>query len=183
MSRDEPKPDAPESLRAEVYVGALRIEYRRAGAGPAVLLLRAARNEASFHWLALRCRVFEPLHSGPAASGDGSLTTSIRGFLDGLGLQRVAILADGALAAEALWLAISDPDRVARVVIVVAGKADPHSTDALSLEPLERSGLAVLLVRAPGGLDRIPAAERERVLRFVAASDRPPLAIPPALHI
>lgn len=108
-----------EAVRAEVRAGDRVTRYLRAGAGRVVLLLRPAPVAAAWASaaaeLAARCRVIVP--DIPEAP---DLTAWLGDFLDGLGLDRVTVLADPALGEAAREFAALEPDRVALLAEVPA---------------------------------------------------------------
>jgi hypothetical protein len=125
--------------------------YRRAGAGPPVLLL--ANAAASAAWLprlvdplAREFRVYLPV-AVPSADGvrcvaGGPLIDPVawlRDVVDGLGLVRPAIVSDADFAATAFGFAVADPDRVGRLA-VVAG----HNGQTFHTATLHTAGFAAL---------------------------------------
>lgn len=101
------------AVEAVLMTGGDEIPYRRAGHGrPVVLLTRDAR---LFDLLARRVRVVQPLE----VPGDPEGTVWhrwLQGLVDGLGLDRPALVVDPLLAGPARRLAILDPDRFGAVV-------------------------------------------------------------------
>ncbi|HEV2148336.1 MAG TPA: hypothetical protein VGR37_13105 [Longimicrobiaceae bacterium] len=176
MPVDTDTGSARETVQAVVLAGTSRIPYRRAGSGEHVLLLQGAAQGGDAPPLlaavARRFRVFVPELPGDGRPGDAPLAARLRGFLDGAGLRRVHLVADEASAAEALWLALSEPERVHRLAIVLAENADPAFPAGLPLERFAQSGQPLLVVRreaAPrdgGGAGE--ASADERIVRFLA---------------
>jgi pimeloyl-ACP methyl ester carboxylesterase len=143
----------PPIVRAAVHAAGTRMGYWRGGSGPAVLLVHAWAADADEHapWLralAARLRLFAPY---PAVSesdeGEQSLSLRLRHFLDGVGLERVSVIADQASAAEVLWLALAEPERIARIALVLPEHADATCPDWLPPDRLERSRQPVLVMR------------------------------------
>lgn len=106
-----------EAVRAEVRAGDRVTRYLRAGAGQVVLLLRPGSAAAAWSpaaaELAARHRVIVPDVPEPPEFGGW-----LGGFLDGLGLEGVTILADPSLGGSAREFAAAEPDRVALLVEV-----------------------------------------------------------------
>jgi pimeloyl-ACP methyl ester carboxylesterase len=106
-------------LWAEVRARQRVMRYRRSGAGRSLLLLQTDRDAATL-WPELgnaldgTFRVITPVV--PSAVAD--LVAWLADFAEGLGLARVALLAGGELCIPALELALLDPDRFARAVLV-----------------------------------------------------------------
>jgi pimeloyl-ACP methyl ester carboxylesterase len=143
-------------IEAVVQTGSFETTYRRAGYGGAVLLLvgdAGAAGDWLFDQLAARFRTIAPLQ--PAGIEDGSYATFepwLRGVIDGLGLQRPALVAGVADAAQLLRFAAVDPERVDRVALII------HSGNGRGRNPtLDHAAAAashpLLLVRVPGPED------------------------------
>lgn len=168
--------------RATLRSGGLETRYLRAGVGRPVLLL-AGRPERTpvpaqlFRALADGFRVVWPAMpraASPAGRGAARPTPStawLRGLVDGLGLGRCALVADGSFGLAAAWFALSDPLRVAGLVLVVPEALDPAAPlDAVS-SLLVGTNQPVMLVRAEpppsgGGLEE---GVVQRVIRFLEA--------------
>jgi len=61
----------------------------------------------------------------PEIPTDGPRFTSwLRGFIDGIGLAPVTLIASGPICVSAMEFTLSDPERVQRLVLVPAGQAD-----------------------------------------------------------
>jgi hypothetical protein len=106
-------------VRAADYV----TRYVRHGAGKPVVVLDLADGTL---WpeltdaLAAGHRVILP--EAPAA--EAHFAAWLRGFLDGMGLPAVTLIAAGPFCLPALEFALLDPDRLERLVLVPAGAAD-----------------------------------------------------------
>jgi pimeloyl-ACP methyl ester carboxylesterase len=171
--------DPLETVRATVHAGRIRMDYWHAGRGSPLLLLRGRDDgEAAPRtpWLSTLTRSFRVLApdllASTGAEARPAVATCLRGFLDGLGLERVAVVTDGSTAAEVLWLALSEPERVDRIVIVIPEDADPECPDGLAAERFEQSRQPILIVRmnppdAPASA-AYAAAEQERMLHFLS---------------
>lgn len=113
-----------ELARARVHDGVRETAYVRAGTGAWLLLL--APVAARHHWL-VRCsadfRVLAPEPPpGVCVTRDvGTLLTSfvpwLAGFLDGLGIGTVDVIADGPFASPAYCFSLVEPARVGRLTL------------------------------------------------------------------
>ncbi|MFZ5723079.1 MAG: alpha/beta fold hydrolase [Pseudomonadota bacterium] len=117
------------------------LHFRRAGAGSPLLLLHAnpgdSRDyEAVFTALAAHFDVIAPDWPGYGASaplaGEAAsamaLHRTLTGFLDALGLERVALIGNSVGGYAAARLAIEQPQRVSKLVLVSPGGFTPHNT-------------------------------------------------------
>ena len=155
---NQPIPGAT-AVRAAVDAGALTTSYLRAGGGAAVLLLRAPRRDGAadplFGALAERFRVIAPDACAPAPARDGvpdpPFSSWLRDFLDGLGLTRASIVAEEELGLRALSFALSDPARVASLVLLFRDAPDPLLPGGDGADLLGRSGHPLLVVRLVAG--------------------------------
>ena len=105
-------------VEAVVVTGVLETPYRRAGRGATVLLLGAS---GLFDELAESLRVVEPLRLPEAPAGVGELGEAgwrewLRGLVDGLGVDRPALVVDAGLEASVLRAVDGDPDRYGPVI-------------------------------------------------------------------
>lgn len=96
-----------------VTIGRLETPYRRSGAGRPILLLAAV--PGLFEELATGFRVIEPLRV-PVRPGDAAWAAWLQGVIDGLGLDRPALVVDASCADAARRLAAVDPLRVGPVL-------------------------------------------------------------------
>jgi hypothetical protein len=103
-------------MEAVIHAGAVETRYRRAGQGPQLLLLTA---DADAEWVAgvipllvARFRVFVP--EVPADAGPGWL----RGLIDGLGLDRPALVAGLTLSSLLDRFLETDADRPERIALI-----------------------------------------------------------------
>jgi hypothetical protein len=140
-------------IEAVVQTGSFETTYRRAGYGGAVLLLvgdAVGAGDWLFDQLAARFRTIAPLR--PAGIEGGSYATFepwLRGVIDGLGLQRPALIAGVPDAAPVLRFAAVDPERVARIVLVIHGgngRGRNPALDDVAAEPPH----PLLLIGIPG---------------------------------
>jgi pimeloyl-ACP methyl ester carboxylesterase len=164
----------PEVVRAAVHAAGARMEYWRGGSGPAVLLTHASTADPDWHapWLRVlagRFRVFAPY---PWGEEDQPLALRLQHFLDGLGLERVGVITDQTHAAEVLWLALAEPERIERIVIVLPEHPDPECLAWLPPDRIERSRQPVLVMRLAAlgaAAPTLPAeAAMDRMLSFLA---------------
>jgi pimeloyl-ACP methyl ester carboxylesterase len=170
-------------IEAVVQTGPVETSYRRAGAGPPVLLLvETAEAEAGdwlFDQLAGRFRTIAPTLPVRLDGAGMDPTTDrvelegwLRGLIDGLGLERPAVVAGAARGTSLLRFLALDPERVARVALVqllatagtvpslalfdTVGSEDPHP---------------VLVLELPGPEDEDGrTATLESLMRFLAAT-------------
>lgn len=98
---------------AVLVAGTFETPYRRAGRGPSVLLL--AQGTGLLEALAGELRIFEPLRV-PAEPGAPEWIAWLHGLLDGLGLERPAVVVDAGGAEPVRQLAAAAPDRLGPVV-------------------------------------------------------------------
>jgi len=138
----------PAESWAEVRAHNQVMRYRRAGSGRSTLLLRPEANAGAL-WpeltVSLRTsfRVIEPVVPRLVSDAAAWLTD----FLDGLGLEQVALVAADELILPALELALLDPERVARLVFV---PVDRDGTGRLDLVLASSArGLAAPLLVSP----------------------------------
>jgi hypothetical protein len=126
------------------------MRYRRSGAGRVVVMIGRLGGEP---WpglgdaLAARFRVIEP--DVPERADLGWLA----GFLDGLGMRRLAVVAADPWCVPLLQLVADDVDRFARVVLVPDGACE---TGAAHEDAIVAAGSVVPLLVAPREL---PAAD------------------------
>jgi hypothetical protein len=131
---------------AEVRAHDQVMRYRRAGAGRPVVVLRGAPDAL---WpelesdLAARFRVLTP-----ELSDDGGDTTArARDFLEGVGLDRVTLLAAEPFCVAALELVLLDACQVERLVLVPAGAPGETGLDGTLSTALAGVGVPLLVVR------------------------------------
>ena len=141
-------------IEAVVQTGAFETPYRRAGRGGPVLLLvggGAPAGQRLFDDLARRFRTIAPLLP-PWLAGDGgpgeSFDEWLRGLIDGLGLQRPALVAEADHGPVLLRFAGLDPDRVERIALVLYGPSEGPAEQALR-EAAAAALHPVLVVRIP----------------------------------
>ena len=117
----------PAETLAEVRAHDPVMRYRRAGAGRPLVVLRGG---ADALWpeleseLATRFRVLTP-----EMSGDGDVAARAHDFLEGVGLDRVALLAAEPFCIAALELVLLDACEVERLVLVPSGAGGDTGLD------------------------------------------------------
>jgi pimeloyl-ACP methyl ester carboxylesterase len=142
-----PNPPSTTAL-AEVRAHDQVMRYRRAGAGRPLLVLRPVLDPESL-WPELEAsltgafRVLTP--EVPAGCDD--IAAWLGGFLEGVGLDRVSLLAADGCCLPALELALLGSDRVERLVLVPAGHAGETGLDGTLATSLDGIGIPLLVVR------------------------------------
>jgi len=118
---------------ATVTAGGVDTEYLRCGRGPALVLLTERGDEA---WTGSVVQELSRdfLVLAPRRPPDVTFADWLAGFLDGLGITRATIVAEGSELAPAITFAQADGLRVARVVLLLRGATDlaPLATPAPS---------------------------------------------------
>lgn len=109
--------------RATVTVGAIETSYQRAGTGrPLVLLVPPPPDVTVLTPLLARWRVIVPESTSvlalPGAPGSTPFATWLRGFLDGLGLQRACVVADASVAVALATVRAQQPELIDHVEII-----------------------------------------------------------------
>jgi len=140
---DVTPPDAVPAIEAVVQAGATETHYRRAGSGPAVLLLfpggaddpPAAR---LFARLARRFRVIAPRPPASVraaacfAGGDPTPVADwLRDLIDGLGLVRPGLVVCHAFGPAALAFSRTDPGRAGALVTLSRDASVPNGAAIL----------------------------------------------------
>jgi pimeloyl-ACP methyl ester carboxylesterase len=151
MPFDSHPPAPPEIVLATVHAGGEEMHYGRLGTGPSLLLVMPEAADSGYRArlveaLSKRFRVYVPPSPG-CGEGGAPAALLLQRFLDGLGLERVCVVADASCAAEVLWLAQTDPERIERVALVLPEAADPTIPATLPVLGNEPNGSAMLLVR------------------------------------
>jgi pimeloyl-ACP methyl ester carboxylesterase len=166
-------PTQPAETLAEVRAHDQVMRYRRAGAGRPLLVLRGA-GEHDALWpeldaeLVAHHRVFIP--ELPAECDD--LAAFVADFLEGLGLDRVVVLAAEPCCLSALELALLDASRVERLVLVPGGGAGETGLDGTLATTVTGAAVPLLVVRR--GLS---AADALPLLRTFLDDVRHPTAV------
>jgi pimeloyl-ACP methyl ester carboxylesterase len=151
----------PTGTLAEVRAHDQVMRYHRAGAGRPIVLLRAAEGRESI-WpeldaqLVARYRVFTP--ELPPDCGD--VAGWMKDFLEGVGLDRVLLVAADPCCLAALELALLGPEQIERLVLVPEGRAGETGLDGTLATTLAGVTVPLLVVRRG-----LPAAEALPLLR------------------
>jgi pimeloyl-ACP methyl ester carboxylesterase len=143
----------PEVEDKFVTVAGLRTRYIEQGGGPAVILLHGAslgsaadvwkRNLAPLAAFGLRVIAYDQpgfgLSDDPPEWGIGFRTAFILKFMDALGIDKAALVGHSQAGNMAAELALSNPDRVTKLVVLGTGSLLPRLPDA---EGAKKSGPA-----------------------------------------
>jgi pimeloyl-ACP methyl ester carboxylesterase len=146
------------------------MRYRRVGAGRPLVVLRGAADGDAL-WpeldapLAARFRVLVP----ELPEGCDDLAAWIGAFLEGVGLDRVTLLAAEPCCLAALEVALLDPHRVERLALVPAGVATETGLDGTLATTLAGATVPLLVVRRG-----LPADEAIPLLRHFLEHGREP---------
>lgn len=109
-------------------VGDVETSYQRGGQGDAVLVLLPPREAARLAPLASQLRVVIPdsisILALPALGESEAFAHWLRGFLDGLGLLNVTVVASPALEPELRRFVAMHPDHVRRLLWVEGAVVD-----------------------------------------------------------
>jgi pimeloyl-ACP methyl ester carboxylesterase len=159
-----------EVVEAVVEAGGQETAYRRAGTGrPVVLLLRAAPagtaswTDPLFTRLAAEFRVV-----APALPSSRALTGWVRDLVDGLGLDRPAVVVDASVAAEMVPVVASDDDRCRTFIVLHPtreGLPERGATVAYRSGDARRMRLLELCLDSGAGLDEVEVASLVDFLR------------------
>jgi hypothetical protein len=98
--------------------------------------------------------------------------------MDGLGLARVSVVAQGRFAVPALGFSLVDPERVGRLALVFRDEHDPDFPLAAATDRFAVASISLLVLRVATN-DGVsgPRAERslDPLLRFLTGTDAPAL--------
>jgi pimeloyl-ACP methyl ester carboxylesterase len=140
--------------KASVHAGGTTTNYLRAGSGDVVVLLGESFSDPEIDplvaVLASAHRVVIPELACPKrANGTPAVAFSswLRSFLDGLGVTQASIVARDGTALAALAFALTDADRVSRLVISFRDAPDPLDARNALAEQLEEACCRLLVVR------------------------------------
>lgn len=152
----------PSDSFAQVRSADYTTRYIRVGAGQPVVIVDATMDPGAL-WpeligrLADRGRVILPEVHG----GHDRFTPWLRSFLDGMGLPPVTLIATGELCLAALEFALLEPERVRRLVLVPAGRAEETGLASVITPSVGVSSVSMLVVRRDcPPADAIPLIER-----------------------
>lgn len=138
----------PGDSYAEVRAHDQVMRYRRAGTGRPLLVLRSSL-EAQPFWAELDAALvgaFRVLIPDVPTTGV-DVAAWMRDFLEGVGLERVTIIADDSLCITALELVLLNADQVERMVLVPAGTASETGLDGTLATSLAGVAVPLLVVR------------------------------------
>ena len=161
----------PAETLAEVHAHDQVMRYRRVGAGRPLVVLRRTSDalwpelEAD---LVTRFRVFTPELSSDCAD----LAAWVGDFLEGVGLDRVTLLAADPCCLAALEVALLDGYRVERLVLVPSGTAGETGLDGALASTLAGVSVPLLVVRRG-----LAVAEALRFLGHFLEPDPRPTAV------
>jgi hypothetical protein len=123
--------------------------YVRRGVGRPVVVLRTGEEDNSELWpelvdtLAARCRVILP----EAPGANAGFVSWMRGFLEGVGLLPVTLIAAGPFCVPALEFALLDQERLVGLVLVPHGRAEETGLSGALGTAAQTRALPVLVVR------------------------------------
>ena len=163
--------DSSTETLAEVRAHDRVMRYRRAGAGRPLIILRGSADalwpELDAH-LVTRHRVVTPALPPDCAD----LAAWVGGFLEGVGLERVTLIATDPCCLAALELALLDGQRIERLVLVPSGTAAETGLDGALATSLAGVSVPLLVVRRGLG-----APDAMRLLRDFLEPDAPPAIV------
>jgi hypothetical protein len=189
------KAGPPVLVRAQVFAGDVSISYVQAGEGRPVVVLGASPESDTTRLLFLErlsrhLRVLAPaMEDGAraAAGEDGGTRVAfsrwLRGFIDGLGLGPVGLVAEEAFGVPALAFSLADPERVERVALVLRDEPDPSTAPGTTRDTFAGTETPVMVLRVGAGdrePDSWPATCSADLVGFLtAAVEAPPGSIGP----
>lgn len=186
-------PAMPEVIDAIVQAGRVETPYCCAGRGRRILVL-SSRTTADplihevFSALAPRFRVLAPTctpagrDSAALLAGGAGAAVWLRDVMDGLGLTRPSIVADECVGITALSFALSDPERVDRLVLLRRDRSDPVLQESVLGDPPGSAGHPLLVIWAdPGdGASCMDPGVTGELIRFLEAPAVEPVLAPGA---
>jgi hypothetical protein len=133
------------------------MRYHRSGAGRPVIVLRSARGDSLWPeldaCLGVAFRVITPVV--PAEHAD--LARWIGGFLEGVGLDRVTVVATDEFCLPALELVLLGAEQVERLVLVAAGTSTETALDGTLATSLDGASVPLLVMRrGHAAVDALP---------------------------
>jgi hypothetical protein len=149
------------TVRARVYTEGMEIPYMRAGRGPVAILLPcrapSCRSTPSqeetplFLKLATILRVIAPLVAPPAGRHEGERW--LRGIIDGLGLDRPAVVVDRGLVPLVVRCLRRDPQRIGAVLVLPEPEDIPGILEWMDRFVRDAAGLPGAVTHPqPGGV-------------------------------
>ncbi|HEX6535839.1 MAG TPA: hypothetical protein VF041_14670 [Gemmatimonadaceae bacterium] len=133
---------------ARVRVGDCTTRYLRRGVGRPVVVLRATDCDGEL-WpplldaIAAHHRLILP----EAPCADAAFASWFRGFADGIGLPPATMIAADAYCVPALELALLEPERLDRLVLVPRGRAEESGVAGSLSTAARQQALPILVVR------------------------------------
>jgi pimeloyl-ACP methyl ester carboxylesterase len=153
---------SPYDSRAQVRTADHTTRYSRIGTGRPVLVLDAQGFAATL-WLELierlaqHHRVIVP--EVPVA--EPRFSAWLRGFVEGMGLPPMTLVAAGDLCLRSLEYALLDPERIERLVLVPSGGGDETGLAGVLTPSVGAADIAILILRRDcAAAEAIPALER-----------------------
>ena len=151
---DETLTDAPDAARpfegcAQVRTADHTTRYVRLGAGQPVVVVDATSN-ASGLWPGLADRLAEGrrvIIPEVPGGNDSRFAPWLRGFIDGMGIPPMVLLAMGSLCVPSLEFALLEPERVSRLVLIPSGSADETGLAGAVTSTSSAATVLVLVVR------------------------------------
>jgi hypothetical protein len=178
-------------VEALLQTGPVVTAYLRAGRGPALMLLRdPSRHGASDPLLRLLAGTFKVtapdlgFRARSAGKPEGPFLSSrswLQAFMEGVGLERPAVVADAHLEAGLIHLLTTDARRVGRVALLVgaseAAAGFPPLPESSSIPGAREEAASgpVQVIRLPASSDGLPEpAARRRLSTFLGADGASP---------
>jgi pimeloyl-ACP methyl ester carboxylesterase len=158
---------------AQVLAADHLTRYTRTGTGNPVLLLdigacsadTAGEDGARWPELLERIAMSHRLIVPEIPIATPRFASWLRGFIDGLGLAPIRLVAAGAVCVSALEFVLSDPDRVERLLLVPAGSSEEPGLAGV-VHPADTSAdVPILVVRRDHPRDEAA----EAIMRFLAS--------------
>ena len=133
---------------AQVCSADYTTRYIRVGVGEPVVIVDATMNPGAL-WPELVSRLADGRRVIlPEVHGSGERFTSwLRSFLDGMGLPPVTLIATDELCLSGLEFALLEPERVRRLILVPAGKAEETGLTSVMTPSAGVSSVSMLVVR------------------------------------
>ena len=132
---------------AEVRAHDQLMRYHRTGSGRPVVVLRTSNDDSLWPeltaCLAVAFRVLTP----DVPAGDADMARWLGGFLEGIGLHRVTVIAADAFCIPALELVLLGADQVERLVLVSTGAAAETALDGTLATSVDGAAVPLLMMR------------------------------------
>lgn len=172
-------------IEAVVQAGSFETPYRRAGCGAPVLLLAAGAGEADGEWLfeqlAGRFRVIAPALPAGLGRDDGEAAETLglwlTGLIDGLGLERAAVVDSTDHGPALLRFVALDPYRLDRLALIHGGDRGEAVASELA-DAIRAARHPVLLAALPPAEDaQVRAEVLAELIEFLGGGVEPPQAL------